>query len=210
MRSYVALSLSFSFALTAPLGAAAQLVPDTVDPTVVRPDAHLLDVAGPSARVVRTDDGYVRILYGAQIVGAGALGDRAVALTTRFAHELGMPAGVTLAVDAERETHGFTIVRLARIEAGLRVRDAGAVVRFLSDGAIDLVVSSPGAARLLPGAVTLTDARARELSSTDGANGRKLSRNLIFRLTRSRFSARRGSARMLRLPSARGPNSMRP
>ena len=50
----------------------------------------------------------------------------------------------------------------------------------------------------------------RARSSTDGANGRYGSRNLIFVLTMSFMSARRGSARMLRLPSARGPHSKRP
>ena len=47
-------------------------------------------------------------------------------------------------------------------------------------------------------------------SSTAGANGRKLSRNLIFRLTRFQFSGLRASARMLRRRARAGPNSMRP
>ena len=47
-------------------------------------------------------------------------------------------------------------------------------------------------------------------SAAAGANGRNGSRNLIFSLIRSFISAWRGSARMLRLPSARGPNSKRP
>ena len=44
----------------------------------------------------------------------------------------------------------------------------------------------------------------------EGANGRKDSRRLILRLRMSFMSARRGSPRIERLPSARGPHSMRP
>ena len=47
-------------------------------------------------------------------------------------------------------------------------------------------------------------------ASTEGAKGRKPSRNLIFMFRVSRIFGSRGSARMLRPPSARGPNSMRP
>ena len=47
-------------------------------------------------------------------------------------------------------------------------------------------------------------------SSTEGAKGRNFSRNLILALISSRMSARRGSATMLRFPSARAPHSMRP
>ena len=47
-------------------------------------------------------------------------------------------------------------------------------------------------------------------SSTAGANGRKPSRFLTCALRWSRISARRGSARIERLPSARGPISKRP
>src|SRR4026208_1264236 len=47
-------------------------------------------------------------------------------------------------------------------------------------------------------------------SRIDGANGRNRSRNLIRVLMMSRMSARRGSARMLRVPSARAPPSHRP
>ena len=46
--------------------------------------------------------------------------------------------------------------------------------------------------------------------STAGANGRNDSRNLIFRFSARCISRLRGSARIDRLPSARGPNSMRP
>ena len=63
--------------------------------------------------------------------------------------------------------------------------------------------------------VRATAGRARSTpptssSSTDGANGRNPSRNLTFRFSRFCISGLRGSPRMLRLPSARGPNSMRP
>ncbi len=51
---------------------------------------------------------------------------------------------------------------------------------------------------------------ATSSSSTDGANGRNPSRNFTFRLSRFCISGLRASPRMLRLPSARGPNSMRP
>jgi hypothetical protein len=47
-------------------------------------------------------------------------------------------------------------------------------------------------------------------SSTLGANGRKDSRNLILRFMTSCISRERASPRMLRLPRARGPNSIRP
>ena len=47
-------------------------------------------------------------------------------------------------------------------------------------------------------------------SSTEGANGRNDSRRLIFAFSNSFMSARRGSHRMERLPSARGPHSIRP
>ena len=46
--------------------------------------------------------------------------------------------------------------------------------------------------------------------STDGANGRNFSRCLMRALRMSFMSSRRGSAMMLRLPSARGPHSIRP
>ena len=46
--------------------------------------------------------------------------------------------------------------------------------------------------------------------STDGANGRNDSRNLILRFITDCMSRLRASARMLREPRARGPNSMRP
>lgn len=209
----LALTLSFSFAggLTVTSTAAAQLVADddsvdsvdsidSIDSVAAAPHgARLLDVAGPAARVVRTDDGFVRILYGAHITGAGERAERAVALVERFAHELGMPTDVTLAVEGERETHGFTIVRLARHEAGLRVRDAGAVVRFLSDGAIDLIVSSPGASHLAPGAATLTEARARELASADGAT--------VLELRPELFSTDAGLVPVMALITTRGPET---
>ena len=47
-------------------------------------------------------------------------------------------------------------------------------------------------------------------SSTDGANGRNPSRYLILRFSFFCISGFRASPRMLRSPSARGPNSMRP
>ena len=47
-------------------------------------------------------------------------------------------------------------------------------------------------------------------ASTIGANGRNACRCLTRLLSLSFISAVRGSARMLRLPSARGPNSERP
>ncbi len=47
-------------------------------------------------------------------------------------------------------------------------------------------------------------------SSTEGAKGRNDSRRLILALRISFMSARRGSQRIERLPSARGPHSMRP
>ncbi len=46
--------------------------------------------------------------------------------------------------------------------------------------------------------------------STLGANGRNPSRNLIFRFIRACIFGERGSPRILRLPNARGPNSIRP
>ena len=46
--------------------------------------------------------------------------------------------------------------------------------------------------------------------STHGANGRKLSRNLILRFMVACIFGERGSPRMLRAPRARGPNSIRP
>src|SRR3954454_9422894 len=45
---------------------------------------------------------------------------------------------------------------------------------------------------------------------TAGAKGRNSSRNLMLRLRRSRISTWWGAARMLRLPSARGPSSQGP
>ena len=48
------------------------------------------------------------------------------------------------------------------------------------------------------------------LSSITGANGRNSSRNLILEFTLSFISAFLGSARMLLLPKARGPNSILP
>src|SRR5437588_5142332 len=47
-------------------------------------------------------------------------------------------------------------------------------------------------------------------SRIEGANGRKDSRRLIFALRIAFISARRGSHTIDRLPSARGPHSMRP
>ena len=47
-------------------------------------------------------------------------------------------------------------------------------------------------------------------SNTDGAKGRKGSRNFTFMLIKARMSSRRGSASRLRLPNARGPHSIRP
>ena len=52
--------------------------------------------------------------------------------------------------------------------------------------------------------------RARAPRRTDGANGRNDSRNLIFRFITDCIAWLRASPRMLRLPSARGPNSIRP
>jgi len=46
--------------------------------------------------------------------------------------------------------------------------------------------------------------------STDGANGRNDSRNLILRFKTDCISRDRGSPTMLRAPRARGPNSIRP
>ena len=46
--------------------------------------------------------------------------------------------------------------------------------------------------------------------STTGAKGRNDSRNLIFRFISDCISRLRASPRMLRLPKARGPNSIRP
>lgn len=150
---------------------AAQLVPDEPGDLLAAPGAaRLLDVAGPRARVVRSEDGYVRILYGAHVEGVGEPAARAVALVRRFASELGLPAAAELEVLAERTVHGFTVVHLGRLEAGLRVRDAGAVVRFLADGAVDLVVATPGARRLAPGAAVVSDAEARAIAGRDGAD----------------------------------------
>ena len=47
-------------------------------------------------------------------------------------------------------------------------------------------------------------------SVIEGAKGRNISRCLMRRFRTSFISARRGSARMLRLPSARGPHSVAP
>ena len=47
-------------------------------------------------------------------------------------------------------------------------------------------------------------------SLMDGAKGLNFSRILIFELIISRMSERRGSAKMLRFPSARAPHSIRP
>ncbi len=46
--------------------------------------------------------------------------------------------------------------------------------------------------------------------STDGANGRNDSRNLILRFITDCICGLRASPMMLRDPSARGPNSIRP
>ena len=46
--------------------------------------------------------------------------------------------------------------------------------------------------------------------NTEGAKGRKDSRNLIFTFIVRCMLSLRASPRMLRLPSARGPNSIRP
>jgi hypothetical protein len=47
-------------------------------------------------------------------------------------------------------------------------------------------------------------------SRIDGANGRNDSRNLILRFMTDCIFVLRASPRMLRAPSARGPNSIRP
>ena len=47
-------------------------------------------------------------------------------------------------------------------------------------------------------------------ASIDGANGRHHSRNFTALFTFTVISGSRGSARIERLPSARGPNSIRP
>ena len=52
-----------------------------------------------------------------------------------------------------------------------------------------------------------SDARSR---STAGANGRKLSRNLILRFMVACIAGERGSPRILRAPKDLGPNSIRP
>ncbi len=52
--------------------------------------------------------------------------------------------------------------------------------------------------------------RATRSRSTLGANGRKPSRNLILMFICACICGLRGSPRMLREPSARGPNSIRP
>ena len=54
------------------------------------------------------------------------------------------------------------------------------------------------------------NSRRRARAARDGANGRNPSRNLILRFICACIRGLRGSPRMLRAPSARGPNSMRP
>ena len=52
--------------------------------------------------------------------------------------------------------------------------------------------------------------RVRAPEGRVGANGRKLSRNLIFRFIVACILGERASPMMLRAPNARGPNSIRP
>ena len=59
------------------------------------------------------------------------------------------------------------------------------------------------------GSSTSNHSRAHS-ARTEGAKGRKDSRRLIFSFRISFMSARRGSHTIERLPSARGPHSMRP
>lgn len=151
------------FAL-APTRSFAQL--DDDDLVVVSPD--LRSTIGPSAHVLLAEAGHVRMIHGAHITGSGEPSDRAIALVRRLAPELGLPPDVELVVENDVSAHGFRIFHLARFDHGIRVRDAGAVVRFLSDGAIDLVLGHPGARGLVSGAVTVTEERAREIATAAG------------------------------------------
>lgn len=200
--SALALCLSLATLSVHAPSALAQLVPEDDEATsaVGVPRApRLLDLAGPRARVERDENGRVHILYGAHVEGEGEPAERAIALVTRFALELGFPTTVTLALESEQRMHGFTVVRLARQEAGLPVRDAGAVVRFLSDGAIDLVVASPGAMHLAPGEPTLTEARARELTEASGVRVAEAHAEL--------FSSDAGLVPVFALTTTRGPET---
>ena len=68
----------------------------------------------------------------------------------------------------------------------------------------------PAACRGFPGRARDQTTPPPDPARTAGAKGRKLSRNLIFRFIVACIAGDRGSPRMLRAPSARGPNSIRP
>ncbi|MDQ3038180.1 MAG: M4 family metallopeptidase, partial [Myxococcota bacterium] len=109
-------------------------------------------MAGPRARVRVGEDGTVRLLYGAHVApwSGDAVRD-ALAFTQRFGDALGVPQGAELRPEPTQTWHGFTIVRLRRVVDGRPVIGASVVVRFLADGAIDLVMSGAGPARVLAG-----------------------------------------------------------
>ncbi len=71
--------------------------------------------------------------------------------------------------------------------------------------------SSTGATSSMYGESLSSSKNSRQRSfSTDGAKGRKPSRTLILRFMSACIFGLRASPRMLRPPSDRGPNSMRP
>lgn len=135
-----------------------------VDPTRggapgVSDRAALLALAGPRARV-REEDGRIRMIYGAHVAPwSGEPARDALALAQRFGEVLGVPQGADLRVESQQRWHGLTIVRLRRVIEGRPVIGASVVVRFLADGAIDLVISDAGPARM-SGEAAIDAARA--------------------------------------------------
>lgn len=145
LRSALGVALCGAFLGTlvvfVPCGAGAQRAPGAG----ISDRASLLSRAGPQAIVREAEDGTIRMLYGARLAPwSGDPARDAIALARRFGRAFGIPEAADLRVERTHTFHGFTIVRLARYEDGRPVIGASVVVRFLADGAIDLVFADYG------------------------------------------------------------------
>lgn len=113
-----------------------------VDLDVPPTERLLLDLAGPRASLVRSDEGDVRALVGARIGGAGTFAQRAGRLIRRFAPLFGLPAE-HLVIVADLDVGPLHVVRFAEELGGVPVLGSHAVVRFAPDRTIDYVGAAP-------------------------------------------------------------------
>ena len=101
---------------------------------------------------------------------------------------------VLLAIDPNKDVDGFHPVNVGKMVVGEK-----AFLPCTPHGVLQLLARTDDAG--------LSSWQELERPAANGRNG---SRNLILALTMFFISARRGSAMMLRFPSARGPHSNRP